>query len=198
MKKVLLSVAALMAFGIASAQDATTTEGKGFSKGDVFMTGTLGFSSEKTGDFKTNEFTIAPSAGYFVSNNIAVGLNVGYVSINVENPIDGDVDTNLFQVGAFGRYYATPANDFSFFGQLGFDYVTGKQEFEGGGENKADGFNVALRPGVSYFISKNFALEASIGALGFSTLEPDGGESTDTFEIGVDLTEVNFGLVYKF
>jgi len=198
MKKVLLSVAAMMAFGIASAQDATTTEGKGFSQGDVFMTGTVGFSSEKTGDVKTNQFTIAPSAGLFVSNNIAVGLNIGYITTKNEDPVNGDVDTNVFTAGAFARYYATPANDFSFFGQLGFDYATGKQEPEGGPENKVDGFNVALRPGVSYFISKNFALEASIGALSYTTVEPDGGESTDTFEIGVNLTEINFGLVYKF
>ena len=199
MKKVLLSAAALFAFGIASAQDAATTEGKGFTKGDVFITGAVGFSSEKTGDFKTNEFTIVPSAGIFVTNNIAVGLNVGYTTSKVENPDTGDVDTNLFEIGAFGRYYATPANDFSFFGQLGFGYGTGKQEFEGGGENKADGFNIALRPGVSYFISKNFALEATIGQIGYNTVEIDGADdSTDSFEIGIDLTNINFGLTYKF
>lgn len=201
MKKVILSVATVLAFGIASAQDADKTSGgKGFANGDLFMTGTVGFSSEKTGDFKTNTFTIAPSAGLFVTNNIAVGLNIGFTSAKEEDPIDGDVDTTLFGIGAFGRYYATPANDFSFFGQLGFNYFTGKQEFEGGGELKVDGFEIALRPGISYFVSEHFALEASIGALRYETSEPDtdGAESTDTFELGVDLTEINFGLLYKF
>lgn len=201
MKKVLLSVAAVLAFGIASAQDADKTSGgKGFANGDLFMTGAVGFSSESTGDFKTNSFTIAPSAGLFVSDNIAVGLNIGFTSIKDEDPVDGDVDTSLFGIGAFGRYYATPANDFSFFAQLGFQYNTGKQEFEGGGELKVDGFEIALRPGVSYFISEHFALEASIGALRYATSEPDvdGAESTDEFELGVDLTEVNLGLIYKF
>ncbi|RZJ73646.1 outer membrane beta-barrel protein [Flavobacterium sp.] len=196
MKKVLFSAAALLAVAFASAQETET--GKGFKKGDFYMTGAVGFSSEKTGDFKTNEFTIAPTAGYFVSNNIAVGLNVGYVSTKEENPVDGDVDTDLFVIGAFGRYYATPANDFSFFGQLGFNYGTGKTKPEGGGDFKVDGFEVALRPGVSYFLSKNVAIEASIGALSYSSIEPDGGESTDSFEIGVNLTEVQFGVVYKF
>lgn len=75
MKKVILSVAAVFAFGFASAQE--TTEG-GFSKGDLFISGAVGFGSEKTGDLKTNDFIVAPKAGYFVTNNIAVGLAVGF------------------------------------------------------------------------------------------------------------------------
>lgn len=200
MEKAILSVAAVLAFGIASAQDAgKTSGGKGFANGDVFITGSVGFSSESEGDYKTNIFTIAPTAGLFVTNNISVGVGIGYASIKDEDPIGGDVDTSFLRLGAFGRYYATPANDFSFFGQLGFDYLTGKEEPEEEPETKVDGFEIALRPGVSYFISEHFAIEASIGALSYGTIEEDDAEnSTDTFQIGVDLTEINFGLLYKF
>ena len=56
MKKIFLTVAAVFAFGFANAQEATTDGG--FAKGDVFVTGGFGFSSEKTGDLKTNGFEL--------------------------------------------------------------------------------------------------------------------------------------------
>lgn len=201
MKKVLLSAIAVMAFGFANAQEDSTT---GFAKGDLFMSGSFGYSSTKTGDVKSNQFSIAPKAGYFVTNNIAVGGQLGYLS-GTDTNIDGlgnevDTDSSIFTVGAFGRYYFTPARNFSFFGHLGFDYATLKSETEGvEGENKADGFQIALAPGISYFVSDHIALEATFGTLGYSTYEQDGAEdSTDSFELSADLTNITFGILYKF
>ncbi|HEX8562627.1 MAG TPA: outer membrane beta-barrel protein [Flavobacterium sp.] len=207
MKKIILSVAAVFAFGFANAQEGTESTGKGFANGDVFITGSVGFSSETTGDFKSNSFNIMPQVGIFVSDNIAVGAMIGYMSTTGDTyfaEVDEtlEVKTNTLTIGAFGRYYATPASDFSFFGELGAGYVTATSEidFPGSEESKANGFAVALSPGVSYFISSNFALEASIGALQYTTMKPDaeGAESTDTFGLELNLTDIQFGLVYKF
>lgn len=199
MKKVLLSVAALFAFGIASAQDKETTGGKGFSNGDIFMTGTVGVSSEKTGDVKSTDFTIAPSVGMFVSDNIAVGLEVGFSSSKDENPPAEDIKTTMFMVGAFGRYYTTPKNDFSFFAELGVFYGSQKIE-QDPNELKTDVFGAQLTPNISYFVSEHFALEAGFGALSYTNSKPDadGAESTNNFSLGLDLTSINFGLTYKF
>ena len=205
MKKIILSAAALFVFGFANAQDATTATGggdaKGFAKGDIFMSGSAGFSSESTGDDKLNSFEISPSLGFFVSDNIAIGALLSYTSTKDETPGVEDIDTNALAIGVFGRYYATPASDFSFFGELGAAYVMAKQE-QGSAEGKANGFVIAFSPGVSYFISSNFALEASIGELSYTTVKPDndlpGEESTDTFKLNLDLTDIMVGLVYKF
>jgi opacity protein-like surface antigen len=205
MKKIILSAIALVAFGFANAQDATTaTGGKGFANGDVFISGSVGFSSSSTGDFKSNSFNITPMVGFFVSDNIAIGGMIGYAS-STQDEFDGldifEVKENTFSVGAFGRYYTTPSSDFSFFGELGIAYATSKQEVEGvDGESKTNGFGFALSPGVSYFISNNFALEASIGALSYTSAKPDadGAESTDTFGLELNLTDIQLGLVYKF
>jgi hypothetical protein len=203
MKKIILSVAAVFAFGFANAQE--TSEGNGFTKGDIFMTGSVGFNSSKTGDFTTSTFEVAPSIGFFVNENIAVGLRVGVGNEKLD--FDGeDVTNNMFSVGAFGRYYWTPANQFSFFGELGFTYNTTNNEFvvfEGElmpADYKTTGFEIAVRPGVSYFISSNFALEATIGSLGYATTKPDydGAESTNDFGLNVDFTDVTIGVVYKF
>ncbi len=201
MKKVLLTAVALFAFGFANAQDAST--GEGFSKGNVFVSGGVGISSEKTGDAKTNGFNFSPKAGYFVTENIAVGLALGFASTKDQ---DDTKDTN-FSAGAFGRYYFTPSSKFSVFGQLGVNVSNTKHEevvtilgTEATIESKANGFDVKLAPGVSYFLSNNFAIEASFGALGYETTKPDadGADSTDTFGLNLDLSSINFGLVYKF
>jgi outer membrane protein W len=207
MKKIILSAAALLVFGFANAQDkAESNGGKGFSNGDVFVTGSVGYSSETTGDVKSNSFTVSPAVGFFVTENIAIGGMIGYESSTGDQDISGEGDffevkTNTFSIGAFGRYYATPASDFSFFGELGLAYATSKSEASDLDiESKANGFGVAVSPGVSYFISSNFALEATIGALSYSSMKPDfdGAEATNNFDLNLDLTNVTFGLVYKF
>ncbi|RYJ45747.1 porin family protein [Flavobacterium beibuense] len=195
MKKVLLSLTALFAFGLVSAQD---TNG-GFANGDLFISGTVGFSNESTGDVKSNGFTVSPRLGYFVSENIAVGVSLGYTSTTDKAPNTEDETLSMLEVGAFGRYYFTPANKFSLFGQLGVAYASNKWE-QGDLEAKSNGFNIGLAPGINYFVSDHLALEATFGILGYSTDKPDtdGAESTDTFEFGVDMSNINFGIVYKF
>lgn len=197
MKKVILSALAVFAFVSASAQEGT----EGFAKGDLFISGAFGFGSTKTGDFKTNDFVVAPKLGYFVTENIALGLALGYETSKIEiDPVSAK--NNTLSVGAFGRYYATPASKFSLFGQLGLNYNSYDNEFdsEGLGESKGNGFDIALAPGVSYFITSNFALEATFGILGYETTKPDadGAEKTTAFQFGLDTRDINLGLVYKF
>ena len=205
MKKILLSAAAVLAFGFANAQEDTTKGG--FSAGDAFISGTVSFGSEKTGDFKTNEFNFSPRAAYFINDNIALGLELGYMHSKEENAFE--IKTNSFEIGAFGRYYFTPANSFSLFTQLEAAYITYKQESESVDFNERNGFGVRFAPGISYFISEHFALEATFGVLQYITVKPDGiqfdgqntyesDESTDSFEIGLDMADINFGIVYKF
>lgn len=198
MKKVILSVAAVFAFGFANAQE---TVSEGFAKGDVFISGALGFSSQKQGDAKVTTFEVAPSVGYFVTPNIAIGGRLGFQSVKDETePIEEK--TNSFSIGAFGRYYFTPASKFSLFGELAVDYVSSKTEFDfpGSTDDKYDGFGVQVAPGVSYFLAKNFALEATWGVLGYSSLENDapGSEAQKTFNFSLDTRDIRLGLVYKF
>ncbi len=197
MKKIILSVAAVFAFGFANAQDNEGTGTKGFANGDVFITGAVGIGSVSFGDNKETSFEIAPSAGLFVTDNIAVGVRLGYTSDKAEVDGLGDtMDDTTLSVGAFGRYYATPSSDFSFFGELAFNYNSLEDKLA---DNKANGFDLVLAPGVSYFISDNFAFEATFGILGYETMKPDGADdSQNSFNFGLDMRDVRLGLVYKF
>ena len=202
MKKLLLSAAAVFAFTFANAQETTSTGG--FSTGDVFISGSVGFGSQKTGDFKSSSFDFSPRAGYFVNDNIALGLALGYNNAKRDQDFGfgniEEVTTNTFEVGAFGRYYFTPANQFSILTQLGVNYSTTKSEVDSEEFNKANGFNIEFAPGISYFISEHFALEATFGILSYTIVKPDedGADSTNTFQFGLDMSDINFGLVYKF
>ncbi len=191
----MLTALAVVSFTFANAQDGTSGS-EGFTKGDVFISGSFGFNTSSTGDNKTNSFEISPRAGYFVSENFAIGGRVGYQSISQENNV-GDFDTNIFSIGGLGRYYFTPANKFSIFGELGLDYFSINTD-NGTLDTTTDGFGVGVIPGVSYFLSSNFALEATWGLLSYSTSNPEQGESTDNFVIGLNLDDINLGLVYKF
>lgn len=196
MKKVILSVAAVFAFGFANAQE---TVSEGFSKGDVFINGAIGFGSTKTGDNKTTGFEVAPSVGYFLTENVAVGVRLGFTSDKQEDVLVDEIKRTTFSVGAFGRYYFTPASKFSMFGELGVNYGNTKVE-QGPGEYKENGFGVQVAPGVSYFIANNFALEATFGVLGYNSVDPDvdGAEKTNSFRFGLDTRDIRLGLVYKF
>ncbi|MBM6500593.1 outer membrane protein [Flavobacterium macrobrachii] len=203
MKKIILSVAAIFAFGFANAQDKAASEG--FAKGDVFISGSVGISSSKTGDSKENNLSFSPRAAYFVDDNIALGLAIGYETQKID---DGASATNTqTSFGAFGRYYVTPSSKFSLFAQLGVDITSNNSEFEvelDGTVNAVDteskGFNIGFAPGFHYFVSDKFALETSIGVLGYSSDDNGGNgvDKTNTFDLGLDFSNVMFGLTYKF
>ncbi|MFD2562172.1 porin family protein [Aquimarina rubra] len=193
MKKILLTAVAVFTLAFVNAQDS------GFAKGDIFVSGSFGYDSQSTGDIKNNSFEFTPRVGFFVSDNIAVGARLGYQTSKQEAPFTEDFKTNTINAGAFGRYYFTPSNKFSVFGEFGLEYASSKQE-QGANELKVNGFGLNVGPGISYFLSDHFALEAFWGALGYATAKPDvdGAESTDAFTFGVNLDDINLGLVYKF
>lgn len=210
MKKLLLTAAALLTLGFANAQEEPATQG--FAKGDVFITGAVGFTNTKTGDIKTNTFNVAPKAAYFVTSNIAVGLALGYSHSSQDVYEDDYPNTykqkiNTFSAGAFGRYYFTPTNKFSFFGQLSASFDSYKNEVAGyDSEYKTTGFSGGISPGISYFVSNHFALEATLGALSYNTVKPKSvtsagtfdNDSTNTFSLDLNLSTIYFGAVYKF
>jgi hypothetical protein len=203
MKKIILTVAAVFAFGFANAQD--KKEGsEGFGKGDLYLSGTFNFSSSKTGDFKTDSFTVAPGLGYFLSENLAIEGSLGFTSgkdvVDLFN--DGDlyeVKNSGFGINAGVKYFWTPASKFSLSVGGNVSYVSVKSEVSGLGEStsKIIGLNVPV--GLHYFVSDSFAITTTWGGFGYSSNDNggDGAEKTNTFDLGLDLSEVSFGLLYK-
>ena len=195
MKKLLL-MAAVAVFGFTNinAQDDSTTGG--FEKGDVYVSGSVGFSNTNVADFKSNEFTFSPEVGFFLTDNIS--LEAGLIIGSSE---DFNEDKSSSFGGAIGaNYFFTPAKQFSFMVGAGVAYTSTKFEPNGGGELSIDTFAFAVAPGVNYFVSDCIALRASFGSLSYASAkdDSDGAEATNTFGLNLDLTNINFGITYKF
>lgn len=194
MKKVIFAAVAVFGFAFANAQDSN-----GFAKGDKFVTGAFVFGSEndKDSDVKTNGFEIAPQIGFFVSENIAIGAKVGYASMKEESSGVDTEDMSGLTLGAFGRYYFTPANQFSLFANLGLDYSSMEDNLSNA---KVNGIDAGLGAGLNYFVSSNFSIEAGVAVLGFSSEKSDasGAKGTSGFSFGGDWRAVTFGVNYKF
>jgi outer membrane protein len=201
MKKIILSALAVCAFTFASAQDKKSSN-EGFTKGDVFVTGALSFSSDsKLANYSESNFKFSPSVGLFLTENIALGVDLTMGSGSVQATAASTTDkTSTFGLGLGARYYFTPSSQFSLFAGLGAGYVSMTTTPGVGTETKVNGFGVNFAPGINYFIAKNFSIEAKIAALSYTTAKGDwsGAENGSSLRIGGDWSAVSFGVNYKF
>lgn len=199
MKKLLL-IAAAAVFGLSNvnAQDENTTGG--FAEGDVYVSGTVGFNSQSQDETKFNSVNFMPSVGYFISEKIALEFNLLIGSQKQE--FGGFEDKqSQFGAGLGATYFFTPASQFSFTVGAGVSYTSSKEEEDGVDEDfKSDIIGIAVAPGVSYFVSDCLALRASIGALSYTSEKADfeGAEAINSFGLNLNLSDINFGLTYKF
>lgn len=201
MKKIILSVVAVMAFGFANAQD-KKEGGAGLASGDLYLSGTVNISSASTGDAKDNGFTIAPGVGYMLSDNLALEGSLGYSSAKETNAAGDDVlDQSGIELSAGVRYFFTPANAFSLSigGGLSYGMFTDKALVAGADDVKVTAISLNVPVGLHYFVSDNFAITTTWGGLGYSTAKSDidGADATNGFELGLDMSSISFGLIYK-
>lgn len=197
MKKIILTVAAVFALSFANAQDKKESS-EGFAKGDLYLTGTAGFSSEKTGDAKVDGFVLSPGLGYFLTENIALEGGLSILSAKNDDGAGNEVKANGFGFNAGARYFWTPASKFSLSVGANISYASTKVD-DGTGDvtEKEIGLNIPL--GLNYFVSNNFALTAQWGGLGYSSNDNggNGADKTTGLNLGLDLSTINFGLIYK-
>ncbi len=106
--------------------------------------------------------------------------------------IGGGIDAN---------YFFTPFNQFSFIlsGGVSYNKFNFKPDNVGQEDSSSDSFGAQVRPGINYFVSKNFALRATVGALSYRTNKSDfeGAEAQNNFGLNFNLSNINIGLTYK-
>ncbi|WP_370901488.1 outer membrane beta-barrel protein [Chryseobacterium gossypii] len=199
MKKLLLAGAVAL-FGLSNAQ---------IAKGTTYLSGQVNYTStqDNNTDAKTEDFKIVPTVGYFVGTNIAVGLGVGYVNGSTTQYINNAKvknTTDAFVVAPFARKYWTLGEKLYIFGQLEVPMAFGKDKREADApyadsENKFTSIGVNVKPGLDYFLNKNWSIEATIGEFGYNNFKyKDADKSTDNFNFGLNLSSVTFGVKYVF
>jgi opacity protein-like surface antigen len=200
MKKVLLT-GAIALFGLSNAQ---------IAKGTTYLSGQVNYTStqDNNTDAKSEDFKIIPTVGYFVGTNLAVGVGVGYQNGSETGFIANDkvkTTTDAIVVAPFVRKYWTLGEKFYFFGQLEVPMAFGKDKRDSDSplvneyENKFTSIGVNIKPGLDYFLNKNWSIEATIGEFGYNNFKyKDIDNSTDNFNFGLNLSSVTFGVKYVF
>ncbi|ASW73370.1 opacity protein [Chryseobacterium piperi] len=219
MKKLLLA-GVVAFFGLSSAQ---------INKGTVYVSGQAGYfknNYKNTGDSK-EEFKVIPSVGVFIAPNLAVGAGIGYTNgkeisreffyynsaFSVE---DVTAKPSAFVVAPFVRKYWTLTDKLYIFGQLEVPMKFGKTrydlessyvDYQNGYsfqesfsvEEKYTSIGVNIKPGLDYFLNKNWTIEATIGEFGYENLKyKNGGKSINKYDFGLNFSSVTFGVKYIF
>jgi len=218
MKKLLLAGAVAL-FGLSNAQ---------IAKGTAYISGQVGYSQEENNntDRKVESFKVIPTAGYFVGTNLAVGLGVGYkndkttatttATLGNTTVVTERIGTqSAFVVAPFVRKYWTLADKLYIFGQLEVPMEFGNEKVELNSTTNAGGttttssnstkanytsIGVNIKPGLDYFLNKNWSIEATIGEFGYNTskFDVDGAKSVNNYKFGLNLSAVTFGVKYVF
>lgn len=186
MRKTLLLLFALALVNLSFAQ---------FNKGRMLAGGSVGFSSitEKTKSGPTTTtigtqttLSFAPSFGYFVIDNLAVGASVYYNNITFKYDGGGKDKSNEFTFAPFARYYFGPG----IFGQGSFGLGSGK-DVPVTGNTTTYGITLwSLGVGYAYFLNDNVAIEPLIKYQGQTDKYDGTGSPKDinngiAFSIGV-------------
>ncbi|SFF08239.1 outer membrane protein [Thermoflexibacter ruber] len=137
------------------------------------VVGSIGFSSLKPTEpvrGRGNSFDFAPKIGFFVKNNLAVGLSVPILlAYNEFSSFSSSSVTTLelkrYGLNAFARYYFLPNKTKLFLtGELGYAHV----DYNYGGvtfptpDASINRFTYAFGGGLARFVSPNVALEATL------------------------------------
>lgn len=221
MKKVVLAVVALFAFGFANAQE--EVKSFGFSKGNFLIEGNLGVSSKKdnanfqgaqVNETKLNSLNFNPKAGYFVTDKIALGVELGIGSNKSENTVYGppyvftETKSNSFGGGVFARYYFLELGQrFKTYTEAGLGFGSTKNNVNGLEVSKVNSVNLGIDLGINYFVTNrlaiNFGLANVLGYSSSKTKSPNGAEQKSN-EFNGNLNVFNnffdtaqFGLTYK-
>jgi len=188
MKKLFFTAAvAVLGFANVSAQEEAKTFG--FSEGDLFIEGMVGFNSsnDKNTENKATNFNISPKVGYFMSEDLAIGGEISYESFKTEvGGVDAD-DLSGFGVGVFARYYFLDLGErFKTYGEFGVDYSS-LNDKSGAEDVKLNGFNAGLDLGINYFVTEKIALTFGLkNILSFSSrkYDVDNAEAETNFNLG--------------
>lgn len=193
MRKLILLSAALLVSTFSFAQ---------FEKGDIQLGGNVTWIKSEFRGFEATTINVLPRAGLFVSNNVSVGLNIGY-SNQISDVFDiqsGNLQERSeaqFLIGAYARFHKGLSDQFYLYLQPSFVIGTGDLEVGDVTTGDVSSINVGVSPGLTYFLSPKFALEMSINALTYQKVEIEGGnnpENRESYGLNLNLSNVALGI----
>lgn len=204
MKKIVLTVAAVLAFGFANAQDSSSGV-NGFSKGNMWAEGSLLYHSTKN-DVPTDvksEWAFDPKIGYMLNDRWGVG---GFLDFS-GGKLNNNDKFGTFGIGAFARNYFLSlgeAKSFQAYSELGLGYSSITNDPDVGSKTTDSAFNANVSIGLNYFFNPNWAATMTFAdIISYNNSSPENGDTTSDFNLELNLfqnpfAQAKFGLLYKW
>ena len=158
-----------------------------------------------------SQFVLAPSVGYFVADNLAVGISGAYQINQYDYRQTGSGSssgkTKQYQIGAFVQYYKMVSEQSGFTGVLSGGYQHISQSFNYGyNDIPSKGLYANLLPSIVLFPIPKLAIGASVGGITYASYSydsPSGFNSsysykTSTFATNFGLSQLLFSGTYYF
>ena len=166
MKKILITFSVLIC--LSSATIAQT------SKKTWMLGGSASYSSTKEGEVTSTDLEFQPGVGYFFANNFAAGIN-----FDVFRKAEGESEENKYAIDPFIRYYfASLAKNAKVFASA--QAVIGNELEDA--KNNLSGWGLDL--GSALFVTKNLALETTVGYTSTKGSLEDVRDNTVSVKIG--------------
>lgn len=225
MKKLVLSLVAVAAFGFTANAQEGEKPTYGFQESNIFVEGMFSINNktekpEGGSKDKTTTYNFTPKVGYMLSDKFAVGVELGFGKdgskdgqfgdLLGKNSIKGYVKETY--AGAFGRYYFLELGQrFKTYAEVGVGFHQGVAEqrvLTKTYDDKMTGVKAGLGLGMNYFVTSNLAISFHLGDI-FTysnySLKSDGKKEGTVSETNANVnvfnnffTEAKFGLTYKF
>lgn len=184
MKKMMMTLAAIAVAATMNAQG--------------YIGGSLGFESASQDGNSETFFKIMPEVGYNLSDNLAVGIVLGYgenkTSVK-ENGVKTTAKVKAFTVSPYARYTFAKFDKVNLFvdGSVAYTHT----DYTG---DKTNAFSVGLKPGVAVNLNDKLSFVAHAGFLGYKNEKADheGAKAFNTFGFDLDGSDLSFGFYYNF
>lgn len=166
------------------------------SKGKFVLGPDLNFSSQKA-EFdglglttRTRELEFGMAGGYFIANNLEIGIGVR-VSSKTQDVDDDETNLTGVSIGPHVNYYFPLSEMFQLLISGGFSYNSSKEDYDLNGEYTFTGIGYGLRVGLQYLVSDKLGAFLSVG--------PDFGKLTEKeSEVEIDFNVIKSKIGVNF
>ncbi len=122
-----------------------------------------GEESEETPS--STQFSIAPSIGYFIMDEFAVGIGMDYTFSKVDNSSEDYTRDSDLLFGPFARYYFLATDDSALFLEANFGFGNSRDDKELAGQTQKINTNIfamGFGPGFTVVSSGSIGIEALV------------------------------------
>jgi outer membrane protein W len=137
----------------------------GFSSANSQIVQDKGIGEKQEENPYSTQLSIAPSIGYFLIDNLPLGIRMDYTFSQVKDQNGLRAENSNVLFGPFARYYVPMNNNMYFFGELGFGFGNSRdtKTMENGTQKiNTNLFSIGVGPGVTVIATNAIGLEALV------------------------------------